>query len=292
MTTRGALALGALAAIGIVTAVWWALALWPASAATPEWLLRTREVCFGATRDTLPNAGGWILLVGEPIGLAAVLAVIWGDALREGLAAAWTRPLGRMVLTGAGLAVAAGIVVAGRVVAQARGEPFAVRPSSDVADAVAAGRVNDSTPALSLVDQHGDSISVRGFEGRPVIVTFAFGHCTTVCPLTVQAARAAARRLAERRVVLLVVTLDPWRDTESRLPYLARMWELGEGMHVLSGEVAAVERALTAWRVPRARNPASGDVTHPAMVYVVSPAGRLAYALGADADAIVAAVTS
>ena len=31
-------------------------------------------------------------------------------------------------------------------------------------------------------------------------------------------------------------------------------------------------------------------MTHPSMVYVVSPAGPLAYALGADADAIVAAV--
>ncbi len=256
----------------------------------PEWLLRTREVCFGATRNTLPTAGGWIMLAGEPIGLVAVLAVIWGDAVREGLAAVWTRPVGRAALAGTGLAVAAGLVAAGRVVAQARGEPFAVRPSSDVAEAVAAGRVNDSTPALSLVDQHGDSVSVRDFAGRPVIVTFAFGHCTTVCPLTVQAARTAARRLAERGAVLLVVTLDPWRDTESRLPYLAETWELGEGMHVLSGDVAAVERALTAWRVPRARNSASGDVSHPSMIYVVSPTGRLAYALGTDTDAIVAAV--
>lgn len=290
MTTRGALALGALAAIGLVTVAWWALALWPASAATPEWLLRTREVCFGASRDTLPNAGGWILLIGEPIGLIATLTVMWGEALREGLAAAWTRPAGRVVLAGIGLAASVGIVAAGRVVAQARGQPFAVRPADDVAAMVAAGRVSDTVPALKLVDQHGDSVSARSFVGRPVIVTFAFGHCTTVCPLTVQTARTAAQRLAERGAVLLVVTLDPWRDTESRLSYLAEKWALGEGMHVLSGEVDAVERALTAWRIPRTRNPASGDVTHPSIVYVVSPAGRLAFALAADTDAIVAAV--
>ena len=247
-------------------------------------------MCFGATRDTLPNAGGWILLVGEPIGLIAVLATIWGDALREGLGAAWTRPAGRAVLAGVAMAGSVGLLAAGRVVAQARGEPFALRPADDVAAMVAAGRVSDSVPALKLVDQHGDSVSARSFVGRPVIVTFAFGHCTTVCPLTVRAARTAARRLAERGAVLLVVTLDPWRDTESRLPYLADAWELGERMHVLSGDVAAVERALTAWRVPRTRNAATGDVTHPSMVYVVSPAGRLAYALGADAAAIVAAV--
>ncbi|HEU5040233.1 MAG TPA: SCO family protein [Gemmatimonadales bacterium] len=290
MTPRGALALGALAAILLITAAWWALALWPSSAATPEWLLRTREVCFGAARNALPDAGGWILLVGEPVGLVAVLAVIWGDALREGLAAALARPAGRVILAGAVLAVAGGLGAAARLVAEVRGEPFALRTPGDVAGAVAAGRVDDKAPILSLVDQHGDSVSLGRFRGRPVIVTFAFGHCTTVCPLTVRAARTAARRLAGQGAVLLVITLDPWRDTEPRLPFLAEAWELGEGMHVLSGDVAVVERTLSAWRVPRARNPASGDVTHPSMVYVVSPGGRLAYALGADAEAIVTAV--
>jgi hypothetical protein len=61
-------------------------------------------------------------------------------------------------------------------------------------------------------------------------------------------------------------------------------------MHLLGGDVETVERTLSAWRVPRVRNTATGDLSHPAIVYVVSPAGRLAYALGPDADAIVAAV--
>ena len=61
-------------------------------------------------------------------------------------------------------------------------------------------------------------------------------------------------------------------------------------MHVLSGAEAEVERALSAWRVPRARSLATGDVTHPALVYVVDSRGELAYALGADPDAVVAAV--
>jgi cytochrome oxidase Cu insertion factor (SCO1/SenC/PrrC family) len=290
MTGRGALALGALAAIVAVTAAWWALALWPLTAAAPEWLLRTREVCFGATRNALPNAGGWILLIGEPVGLVAVLALVWGDSLREGLRAAAARPAGRVILAGATLAVAGGLAAAARLVAEVRGEPFTVSAPADVAAAVAAGRVDDKAPRLRLVDQHGDSVSLERFRGRPVIVTFAYGHCTTVCPLTVQAARTATRRLSGKGAVLLVVTLDPWRDTESRLAYLARRWELGEEMHVLSGGVNEVERTLSAWRVPRARNPSTGDVTHPSMVYVVSPGGRLAYALEADPGVIAAAV--
>jgi hypothetical protein len=66
---RGRAAVSALVAIVAVTAAWWALALWPVGGSAPDWLLRTREVCFGATADTLPDAGGWILLVGQPAGM-------------------------------------------------------------------------------------------------------------------------------------------------------------------------------------------------------------------------------
>ncbi len=290
LTGRGALALGALGAILAVTAAWWALALWPLAADAPEWVARAREVCFGAPRGALPNAGGWILLVGEPLGLLAVLVTVWGGALWEGMAAVLARPTGRIVLAGVALAALTGLGAAARLVAQVRGEPFAVRSAGDLREVVAAGRVDDKAPGFRLVDQHGDSIGLETYRGRPVIVTFAFGHCATVCPLVVQASRTAARRMADRGAALLVLTLDPWRDTEGRLPYLAEQWELAGRMHVLGGDVPEVERALSAWRVPRARNPSTGDVTHPAMVYVVSPAGRLAYALGADADAIAAAV--
>jgi protein SCO1/2 len=290
MTGRGALALGAVAVILVVTAAWWALALWPLTSAAPQWLARTREVCFGAAPGGLPDAGGWILLLGEPVGMLSALAVVWGGALREGLRAAAARRAGRVALAGIGLAVVAGLGAAARLVAEVRGEPFSVRTGANLAEEVAAGRVDDPVPGLRLVDQHGDSLSLDRFRGRPVVVTFGYGHCETVCPLTVRAARDAVRRLADRGAALVIVTLDPWRDTPARLPYLADGWELTQGMHLVGGDVAAVERTLSAWRMPRVRNEATGDLSHPAIVYVVSPAGRLAYALGPDSDAIVEAI--
>ncbi|HEX6615899.1 MAG TPA: SCO family protein [Gemmatimonadales bacterium] len=288
MTARGALALGALGTIAAITVAWWSLALWPL-AALPGWLERTREVCFGAAPGGLPNAGGWILLVGEPLGLVAVLAAVWGGALREGLAAAFARPLGRAVLAGAALALVLGLGATARLVAQVRGEPFEIRSAGDVSETLAAGRVNDAAPELRLLDQYGDSVALEQFRGRPVVVTFGYAHCETVCPLTVRAARDAVSR-SEHGAVLLLVTLDPWRDTPSRLGPIARAWELGDRMHLLSGAVDDVERTLSRWRVPRVRNGATGDLTHPALVYVIGPTGRIAYALGPDPDAITAAV--
>ena len=290
MTGRGAVALGAVAVILLVTAAWWALALWPLTSAAPQWLARTRQACFGAAPGGLPDAGGWILLLGEPVGMLSVLAVVWGGALREGLRAAAARRVGRVALAGAALAVVAGLGAAARLVAEVRGEPFSVRTGSDLVGEVAAARVDDPAPDLRLVDQRGDSVILERFRGQPVVVTFGYGHCETVCPLTVHAARDAVRRLTDQGATLVIVTLDPWRDTPSRLPYLADGWGLSVGMHLVGGDVATVERTLSAWLMPRVRNEVTGDLSHPAIVYVVSAAGRLAYALGPDSDAIVAAV--
>ena len=45
-----------------------------------------------------------------------------------------------------------------------------------------------------------------------------------------------------------------------------------------------VDRALNAWRIPRVRNERSGDLSHPAIVYVIGPNGEIAYALGGHAE--------
>lgn len=290
MSGRGALAVSALLIILLISAAWWALALWPAAGATPAWLARTREVCFGAAPGGLPDTAGWILLIGEPFGLLGILVAVWGSALRDGLVAATARWPGRILSAGIAAMLLFGIFASARVVAEMRGEPFAVRSSPTPDEVLISARVNDSAPELRLLDQHGATVDLHAFRGRPVIVTFGYGHCVTVCPVTVRAARLAVERETARNPILLVVTLDPWRDTPARLPVMAAGWELGTGMHLLGGAVDQVEATLTAWRIPRVRNIATGDLSHPAIVYVVSPAGRITYALGPDVDAIAAAV--
>jgi cytochrome oxidase Cu insertion factor (SCO1/SenC/PrrC family) len=118
-------------------------------------------------------------------------------------------------------------------------------------------------------------------RGRPALVTFAFGHCETICPAIVKQVVTAQAELADNGtpVGVLIVTVDPWRDLPSRLPFIADAWDLpARDAWVLSGEVATVERTLDAWGVARARDLRNGEVTHPSLVYVIDTRGRIAFA--------------
>ncbi|HEX6211819.1 MAG TPA: SCO family protein [Methylomirabilota bacterium] len=285
-TGRARLAVGALAAIVAVTASWWALALWPAAPGTPEWLLRTRDVCFGTTDDGLPSGGGWILLIGQPIGMLGLLATVWGAELRAGLRR-MTAGLAGQLAVGVVLAfVTLGLWASAERVRSAGSEAFA---PGDVT-AAQLTRVNDRAPALALTDQAGRQVSLDAFRGRAVLVAFAYAHCDTVCPVIVSDVLAARRELREDPPAVLVVTLDPWRDTPGRLPAIAEQWDVNGDAHVLSGPPELVERTLNAWRVPRVRNGRTGEISHPSMVYVVGADGRIAYVVNGGASAISAAV--
>ena len=290
MTARGraSAALSTLVAILAITASWWSLALWPVGPSTPAWFLRTRAVCFGTTLNDLPNAGGWLLLIGQPLGMLVVLTAVWGTELRAGLALAMRRVFGQVIVGVAAAAIVTGLAAAVLRVTGRDAQAFS--PGTDRDLAAALTRVNDEAPALSLQDQHGQPISLERFRGRPIIVTFAYGHCETICPLVVSDVLAAQRQLADRAVAVIVVTLDPWRDTPSRLDSIAGGWNMGPEAHLLSGPPEAVERTLNVWRVPRVRNEKTGDLSHPSVVYIIGPSGRIAYVVQGNADAIAAAV--
>jgi cytochrome oxidase Cu insertion factor (SCO1/SenC/PrrC family) len=142
------------------------------------------------------------------------------------------------------------------------------------------------------VDHRGGTTDLAAYRGRPVIVAFAYGHCQTVCPTLVHEAVAALALTQGDAPALLVVTLDPWRDRPERLPAIAAGWELPANARLLGGSVEGVEAVLDAWNVVRERDPDTGDLIHPTRVYVVDPAGRLAWAAEADARRLAVLLTA
>lgn len=276
-----------LGGILLVTVGWWSLALWPLPGEA-DLLARARAVCFDTGESGLPGVAGWMLLVGQPLSMVALLTFVSGPELRAGLARLGRSRGGRGAVLVSALLLLVGLTAAGaRVgsVLEARevGLPDVGLPPD------AYPRLDRSPPPNVLVDHRGESFSVDELRGRPFLVTFAFGHCEAICPLVVENTRRARDRMAEgglqpaeERMPLVVITLDPWRDVPSQLPHLADRWGLESEDRMLGGAVESVEAALDAWRIPRSRDLRTGEVTHPPLVYVVDRHGRIAFASNAD----------
>lgn len=284
-------ALAGLVAMFVTTAAWWALALWPLDGA-PAWLERTRYVCFGVAESGLPDAGGWIGLTAGPLGMFGILAVGWTTGIRGLLRRARSsRPLAATFAT---LVLGCVVLVTGAAV---RVQQALVTPEWMVEDNTIPPstypRLDRAAPPLVLTAQDGSTFDLASRHGRPVILTFAYAHCATICPVLVIHALKAQEALAgtTHEADVVVVTLDPWRDPPSRLPAMARSWGLpDENAWILSGGIEEVEAALDTWEVPRSRDERTGEVTHPSLLYVLDRDGRIAYASTGGIDALVSLV--
>ena len=101
-----------------------------------------------------------------------------------------------------------------------------------------AGVAHASPPAdsiytlkMSLVDQDGRPATLDQFRGHPVLVTMFYGSCPQACPLLITKMKLFEQSLspearADLRVML--VSIDPQRDTPEALKQLARAHHVDE----------------------------------------------------------------
>lgn len=284
-------ALAGMIAMFVITAAWWALALWPV-AETPAWLARTRYVCFGVNETGLPDTTGWVGLIGAPLGMFMIIVVGWSGGMKRLIRRA-RHSLPVAAMFGA-LAIGTTAMIAGASVRVQRAQAAMNIPEArDARPAASWPRLDLEARPLELIAHDGVERSLASMRGRPVLVMFAYAHCTTVCPVIVRDVLTAQAALSTSRArpVLLIITLDPWRDTPSRLPAIAHDWKLPAGdAWLLGGEPERVEAVLTAWKIPRRRDERTGEVTHPSLVYVVDAKGRIAFATTGSAEMIAALV--
>ncbi|HLB53679.1 MAG TPA: SCO family protein [Gemmatimonadales bacterium] len=270
----GAAAL-ALLVILAITAGWWALALWPAGPVPPEWLVRTRAACFGSVRGGLPDVGGWILLIGQPLGMVGFLLAVWGDALRADLGRMRTDRGWRL----AGLGLAAAALVGVVTVVRRVGTAAAIESAQRTISPGIPTRIDVDPPPIALIDQYGRRAALAEFSGHPTLLGFAYGHCRTVCPLLVHDLRAARAETNRPEVPILIITLDPWRDTPDRLSSLASQWRMEGEDRVLSGSITEVEATLNRLGIGRRRDGITGDIDHVGTVMLLDERGRIAWRL-------------
>lgn len=147
-------------------------------------------------------------------------------------------------------------------------------------------------PPFALTDQQGQVVTLSRLQDRVVVLTFLYSHCPDTCPLYLfkitQALKGVRASLDD--VAVVVVTVDPLRDTVDRLQDFTASWPAG--WHFLTGPLAQVARSWADYGVYVAKGESAGHhatlqsypVIHTAKAIVIDREGYIAAELTGDWD--------
>ena len=133
--------------------------------------------------------------------------------------------------------------------------------------------------ALSLTDHTGKTRTLADFRGKVVVVFFGYVRCPDVCPTTLLELKSVIEQLGEegKRVQVLVVTLDPERDTRELLAqYVSAFHPDFLGLYGDKEQIARTAKEFKVFyqKVPGSR-PDNYSIDHTAGSYVFDPSGRI-----------------
>ncbi len=158
------------------------------------------------------------------------------------------------------------------------------------AAAAAAPLPSDSVYQLNaqLTDQAGQNFAIANKRGHPVLVGMFYTSCEFVCPMLVEALRDTEAKLtAEERaqVSVLLITIDPARDSVAVLQRTAQQRELDPAHWTLARTDAATTRKLAAVLGLQYRALPNGDFNHSTNLILLDANGRIAGRTGQLANA-------
>jgi protein SCO1 len=135
----------------------------------------------------------------------------------------------------------------------------------------------DGLPAVSLVDQNGNQVSLASFKGKAVLIDFVYTSCPGPCSVLTSKLVSVAQDLGPRlgpQVEMISLSLDPEHDTPKALKdYAQRLGAERPGWLFLTGKPEDVDRVLAAYNLRRLRE-ADGSVSHMETLFLLGPDGR------------------
>ena len=141
--------------------------------------------------------------------------------------------------------------------------------------------------SIDLVDQRGRQFTNQQLLGRWSVVYFGFTHCPVVCPTTMAVLKDFARRVAglpaSARPQVILITVDPERDSPQELGRYVESFDpafLG-----LTGKGGALDAVAAEFSVAHGPAGPDGSMDHSTAIYLVDPQGALAAVFTSPHDA-------
>lgn len=135
-------------------------------------------------------------------------------------------------------------------------------------------------PEFTLTDHTGANFEPARLKNHWSLLFFGFTHCPDVCPTTLgmlaQTEKALADLPAGQRPQIVLVSVDPQRDTPEQLASYVRFFS--PSFTGVTGSQEAIDKFTRALGVPVAISPlANGgySVDHSAAIFLIDPSGAL-----------------
>ena len=145
-------------------------------------------------------------------------------------------------------------------------------------------------PNFQLIDQHGKMISLSQFKGMPVVLTFFYTHCVTLCPLIAQKIYVSLNELGPKaqQIAIIAISADPKGDTPSSVLAFSKEHGLEDyaNWHYLMGsrtQLAPIWHDYGVAGLPaNATVMTENEMTHTSVVYLIDSQGREQVLLDSD----------
>jgi cytochrome oxidase Cu insertion factor (SCO1/SenC/PrrC family) len=165
---------------------------------------------------------------------------------------------------------------------------LATKPQPRVVNAF---QVDRAVPNFGLLSSSGQPTSLTAFRGKVVVLTPSLTLCSEVCPLTTGAFLRMQRDVRDAglasRVVFVEASVDPWRDSPSRLRAFAKL--TGATFTLLTGTKSELHHlwsflGVGYQRIPQGKpaaidwlthKPQTFDVQHTDGLFFIDPRGHL-----------------
>jgi protein SCO1 len=196
--------------------------------------------------------------------------------------------MGAMSGRRAALATVAIAVLVASLAAAGCGGAGSSSTSTNVADTTgntsfAGASANPPKPAppLQLDNYLGQSVNIKNYRGKAVLVLFIYDHCPDVCPLMVSNLHAAQSQMSaseRKQMQIVAVSVDPKGDTPQTVKKFLAEHQMTGRMQYLIGSRPQREGVWSDWNIvsksdPTRKNPDA--VEHSALVYGISGTGKI-----------------
>jgi protein SCO1 len=136
---------------------------------------------------------------------------------------------------------------------------------------------------FALQTGDGKTITDIDMKRKPFLVYFGYTHCPDVCPATLAQISDVLKRLPDKPIRVLFVTVDPGRDTPALMAdYVSSFDPRIIGLSGSPENIAAMEKAYRVYARKAPSRDGDYSMDHSSIVYLMDSKGGFVEALNLD----------